>query len=78
MASNKSALIEQRNRLRDRLRAIEADYRRGLDADLEDQAQQLENAEVLAGIANATAQELERLEIEIERLEGEVHQDFRE
>jgi RNA polymerase-binding transcription factor DksA len=60
--SEKQQLEEKRARLRARLEAIEQDYRSGLDADSEEQAQQLENAEVLAGIARAAAEELERIE----------------
>jgi len=60
--SEKQQLEEKRTRLRARLEAIEQDYKSGLDADSEEQAQQLENAEVLAGIARAAAEELERVE----------------
>jgi len=57
-----SHLIEERDRLRAKLAAIEADYRRGLAADSEDRAVDLENADVLKGIATATAEELEKVE----------------
>ena len=60
--NEKQALIEQRDALRDRLDAIEKDYRKGLDADSEERAVQLENAEVLEGIAKATSEELQRIE----------------
>lgn len=56
------ALITRRDELRERIEAIEADYRKGLDADSEEQAMQLENAEVLAGISKAAADELEEIE----------------
>lgn len=62
MSETKAELLQKRDQLRARLESIEADYRRGLDADSEEQAQQLENAEVLAGIARAAAEELERIE----------------
>lgn len=55
-------LRNKRDELRARLEAIEKDYRSGLDADSEERAQQLENAEVLAGIAKSTAEELRRIE----------------
>ena len=55
-------LMTRRDELRERIEAIEADYRRGLDADSEEQAMQLENAEVLAGISKAAADELEEIE----------------
>jgi hypothetical protein len=45
-----------------RLEKIEADYKQGLSADSEEQAIQLENAEVLEGIAKAASEELERIE----------------
>lgn len=66
---DRESLIKRRDALKERLSAIEADYRRGLDPDLEEQALQLENAEVLAGIATATAEELVRVEDELAKLE---------
>lgn len=61
-------LTRRRDELRARLESIEKDYRAGLPADAEDQAIQLENAEVLAGIAKATADELARIEARLEEL----------
>lgn len=55
-------LITRRDELRERIEAIEKDYRQGLDADSEEQAMQLQNAEVLAGISKAAADELEQIE----------------
>ncbi|MBI1424165.1 MAG: hypothetical protein GC149_11905 [Gammaproteobacteria bacterium] len=55
-------LRKRRDELRERLASIEKDYRAGLPADFEEQAIQLENAEVLAGIAKATADELDLVE----------------
>lgn len=55
-------LLARRDELRARIEAIENDYRQGLDADSEEQAQQLENAEVQAGIGKAAADELEEIE----------------
>ena len=52
----------ERDRLRKKLAAIEADYRKGLAPDSEDRAIDLENAEVLEGISRATAEELEKVE----------------
>ena len=63
-----AALTKQREALRARLAAIESDYRAGLSADSEEQAIQLENAEVQAGIAKATADELARVEARLEEL----------
>jgi len=59
---DKSQLIAKRDELRARLKSIEEDYRRGLDADSEERAVQLENAEVLAGIAKAISEELRQIE----------------
>ena len=64
----KNELLAKRQELIDRLEAINQDYRRGLDADSEERAMQLENAEVLEGIAKAAQQELERIEKELEAL----------
>ena len=67
--TRKQALLRRRAELQERLDAIKRDYRQGLDADFEEQAVQLENAEVLAGIAKAAAQELEQVERELVLLE---------
>jgi len=55
-------LISRRDELRQRIAAIERDYRQGLDADSEEQAMQLENAEVLEAISKAAAEELTEVE----------------
>jgi len=55
-------LLKRRDELVARLESIEADYRSGLDANSTEQALQLENAEVLDGIARAAAEELEQIE----------------
>ena len=57
-----SQLEAERNRLQDRLASIQADYQQGLEADAEERAQQLENAEVLAAIAKSTTEELRQVE----------------
>lgn len=64
-----ATLKQQRNELRDRLQSIEQDYRRGLSKDFEDQAQELENSEVLEGIAKSTAEQLAQIEDQIAKLE---------
>jgi hypothetical protein len=66
---DKASLMAQRDALRARLAAIEDDYRHGLDADSEEQAQELENAEVQAAIAQSTAEELDRIEAQLAALE---------
>ena len=60
--TQKEQLIEKRNELRTRLESIEKDYRQGLDSNSEEQAVQLENAEVLEAIAKSTSEELQRIE----------------
>lgn len=64
----KQGLLLKRDELRKRLAAIREDHARGLEADLEEQALQLENAEVLEEIAKVTAAELERVECELKEL----------
>ena len=66
--AERTRLLTKRDELRARIDKIEADYRNGLDADSEEQAQQLENAEVLEGIARAASEELQRIEKELEDL----------
>jgi len=66
--TEKEALINKRNELRQRLEDIEKDYRRGLDPDSGERAVQLENAEVLDGIAKAVSEELEQIEEQLAEL----------
>lgn len=66
----KTRLLAERDALRARLQAIRDDYRQGLDADSEERAVQLENREVLDGIARATSAELERVERRLAELDG--------
>lgn len=66
--NEKEQLILKRDELRTRLESIERDYRQGLDADSEEQAVQLQNAEVLEGIAKSTAEELQRIEKRLSEL----------
>ena len=55
-------LLDRRDKLVNRLESIEKDYRSGLDANSVERAVQLENAEVLNGIASAAAEEIEEIE----------------
>lgn len=66
--NRKQSLLQKRDQLRQRLAAIKADHSRGLEADLEEQALQLENAEVLEEITKVTVAELERVERELREL----------
>lgn len=68
-AQEVAELRKRRDELRERLAQIEQDYRGGLPADAEEQSIQLENAEVLAGIAKAAADELETVEARLAELE---------
>ena len=61
-------LQSKRSELIERLSAIEKDFRGGLDADSEERAIQLENAEVLEEIARITKEELILLEKKISML----------
>ena len=64
-----ATLRQRRDELRERLAQIERDYQRGLSADSDEQAIELENAEVLNGIAKATAEELASVEARLAELE---------
>jgi len=66
--NEKIQLTEKRDELRSRLDAIEKDYRQGLDSNSEEQAIQLENAEVQEAIAKSTAEELQRTEEKLAKL----------
>jgi len=65
-------LITQRNALKERLDKIKKDFSKGLDADSEERAVQLENADVLNEIARTTEQSLIQVEEEITRLAKEA------
>lgn len=66
--NKKEQLIKKRDELSSRLKAIEDDYRQGLDADSEERAVQLENADVQEAIAKSTSEELQRVEEELAKL----------
>lgn len=62
-------LLTKRDELANRLQKINLDYRQGLEPDFAEQAQQLENAEVLAEIARVTAEELGTIDAALQRIE---------
>ena len=62
MDIDKEQLLKKRDELCQRLEEIEKDYRQGLEPDSEEQAIQLENAEVLEGIAKSTSEQLQEIE----------------
>ena len=68
MTDEKTSLLAKRDELKARIDAINSDYRNGLDADSEERAVQLENAEVLDGIAKAAAEQLEEIERKLKEL----------
>lgn len=62
----KKANLEARYaELNQRLQAIQQDYARGLDADSEERAQELQNADVLAEIKRVTQEDLAKLAAEL-------------
>lgn len=65
---DRESLTARRTALVDKLAAIRKDIGRGLDRDFEEQAQELENAEVLHEIARVTQLEIERIDEELARL----------
>ena len=67
-ADERARLIKRRDELRVRLEAIRDDVRRGLEPDFEERAIQLQNDEVLEGIARATAEELRAVEARLDEL----------
>ena len=69
LEKEKQQLIEKRAELRNRLESIEKDYKQGLDADSEERATQLENAEVLAAIAKSASEELQNIEKRLAELD---------
>ena len=68
MTDAKTGLLAKRDELKARIEAINRDYRSGLEADSEERAVQLENAEVLDGIAKAAVEQLEEIERKLKEL----------
>lgn len=74
LAARKAELSARREELLTRLNAIRRDYGNGLSADFEEQAQQLENSEVLAEINRLAAEELTQVEEALFRIEQALNQ----
>lgn len=72
LLAKKQELTQKRDELQQRLNAIKQDYGNGLSADSEEQALQLENAEVLAEISRVTNEELQKVSVALERIEREL------
>ncbi len=66
---DREALIKRRDELKKRLAAIEKDIGGGLEKDLEDQAQQLENYDTLMEIARVAEKELADVNRQLVELE---------
>jgi len=64
-----AVLKAKRQELIKRLKDIEADYKRGLSADSEEQATELENAEVLDAIARSVSAMLEEIDKRIAEID---------
>lgn len=61
------ALRDKQAELRERVDAIKRDFQAGLDRDFEEQAVQLENAEVLNALLTQALTELEEIEQKLRR-----------
>ena len=68
MTDSIESLKQKEKELSERLQAIYDDYKRGLDADSEERATQLENAETLNEIERVTAEELEKVRARLNEL----------
>ena len=66
---NRQELEQRRQELRERLEAVRRDLGRGLDRDLEEQSQQLENRDTLLEIARVAEQELRDVEARLRELD---------
>lgn len=66
----KEELLKKQQELIDRITAIKKDFERGLDRDLEEQALQLENFEVLQRLLEQATAELEKIEIQLTKMSG--------
>lgn len=67
--NKREQLLEKRQELKERVEAVRRDFAGGLDPDFEEQAVQLENAEVLNELLRQALSELEDIEQKLRRLE---------
>jgi hypothetical protein len=65
----RQALIDKRRELEERVEAVRKDFAGGLDPDLDEQAIQLENAEVLNELLREALSELEEIEQKLRRMD---------
>jgi uncharacterized protein (DUF58 family) len=68
LLAQKARLEARYAELNQRLQAIRQDYARGLDADSEERAQQLANAEVLAEIMRVSEEDLAKVTQELAQI----------
>ena len=69
MSEDLAALQEKKKELEERLEKIKADVGRGLSADSEEQAIELENRDVLLEIARVSEEELASVNAKLSELE---------
>ena len=68
LLAQKARLEARYAELNQRLQAIRQDYARGLEADSEERAQQLANAEVLAEIMRVSEEDLAKVTQELDKI----------
>lgn len=68
-AIKKSTLLDKKEDLEHRLESIRKDLARGLNADLKEQAIQLENQDVLLEIARVTEEQIEVLTKKLQQVD---------
>jgi RNA polymerase-binding transcription factor DksA len=66
-------LLAKRSELLERLSAIKKDYANGLDPDLDEQAIQLENSEVLEELRREALEELKEIDQKLHKRENAGH-----
>lgn len=64
----KEELLRKRKELMERVDAIRADFRRGLDPDSEERAVQLENRETLYEIERVSLEEIARIDDQLRKM----------
>lgn len=65
----KEELLKKRKELMDRVDAIRADYRRGLDSDSGERAVELENRETLQEIERVSLEEIAKIDQQLKALD---------
>lgn len=69
MSESKQELMAKKAELEERLEKIKNDFKSGLDADWEEQAVQLENRDVLLEIARVSEEELQKINVALQKME---------